>query len=291
MTSCVLTMLYLLWHIQFERPQLLSVPSPTFTPQQSLSPVLDSSKALSDPLVQQATLHHHSPELLSPDQLPAEEQQQQPPPRLGSYSIDQNAHDNLEGQQQQDQESPQDEAGIDSLQQGVRQDPAQHERQQQDAPQSDGGTDGRQQSVDPNPAQQQQQQEELVLSKKGTDEKQQETYLHPLEWRQDQMDTGPSQSEEQPSEGDLQASWHLQKGDASDDSPLSDEGLEGAQHSTPDELETLAVQQAQGDLQQQQASSDKANPDMQRVVSEGNSNPDSIQQQVRRRATSRPVTL
>lgn len=69
----------------------------------------------------------------------------------------------------------------------------------------------------------------------------------------------------------MEETWHLQQG----------VGGEGGDESTPDQLATLAVQQAQADAQQQQSKTDSANPDVQQAVQAGTSNPDSIHEQVR----------
>ena len=71
--------------------------------------------------------------------------------------------------------------------------------------------------------------------------------------------------------------WHLQQEGS------QGMGLAGAGDSTPDQLATLAMQQGQADVQRQLSRTDGSNPDIQQAVQEGNSNPDSIQQQVQQR--------
>lgn len=98
---------------------------------------------------------------------------------------------------------------------------------------------------------------------------------------QQQLQTSPSDS----SVGDVRGhqsptptgeadTWHLQQ------EGTQGTGLAGAGDSMPDQLATLATQQGQADVQRQLSKTDGSNPDIQQAVQEGNSNPDSIQQQV-----------
>lgn len=137
-----------------------------------------------------------------------------------------------------------------------------------DSQQHQAGTDS--QRLEPPQAQAQQEHAQL--------QQQELVQLHQQQHPQQQQQQSPALNVYKSGDGlqdgtasQVEETWHLQQG----------VGGGVADESTPDQLASLAVQQAQADAQQQQSKIDTANPDVQQAVQAGTSNPDSIHLQVR----------